>query len=223
MKIKYILILILAVISYLSLAINNSNASTEGNYFGVNAIYSNASHKYNPFDTKYKEFKNSNVGGGIEYRYAINLDGFFIAPSLVMEAPNTNAQDKDGDDIKIKYRYGSKINIGYDIFDNFAIYLTSGAMITSAESNWSAENGKTVSDTEESTNKISSDSIDNMYGAGFTFGFTDNLAFNFEYNSQRAKFRSPWRVGFTKEDTVSTAIDTRIDSFKCGFIYKFDI
>ncbi len=223
MKIKYISILSFFIISYLSLNIKNSNASTEGNYFGVNAIYSNASHKYNPPSIKNKEFKNSAVGGGIEYRYAINLDGFFIAPSLIMEAPNTNAQDKDGDNIKIKYRYGSKINIGYDIFDNFAIYLTSGAMITSAEANWNAENGKIVTDAKESENKISSNSIDNIYGAGFSFGFTDNLAFNFEYNSQRAKFSSPWRVGPSKEETVAIAIDTRIDSFKCGFIYKFDI
>ncbi|MFT7086806.1 MAG: outer membrane autotransporter protein [Rickettsiales bacterium] len=163
----------------------NSFAKTEGNYITFNALMSKSESQleYASGSTPEK-FDDSAVGIGVEYKYAFNVNNFFFAPGIFGEINNistekyaveTGSNGSNEQTLEIHDRYGLKADIGYDISDNFAIYLTGGASQTSYEF--------TYLDVNEPY-QDSGSQLGYFYGAGLTFRFNKNVAVNFEYNTQ---------------------------------------
>ena len=174
---------LLAVVS-LAAAVSTSAAfaKTEGNYAGVNLIRSATKSVYFDRSTtgSVKFEDNHKVGVGADYKYAINFDGVFIAPGAFAEYNGARAKDVDGDQVKTKYRYGLKADIGYDITDSFAIYFTNGLAATNYKTDWrySGNGGK------------SSTELGYFYGAGLVYTLNKDLSINLEYNQQTVDYKT---------------------------------
>ena len=129
-----------------------SRARTVGNYFGVDFINTNLRYydggisdgeedKRKFFKTNYMEkYKNS---FGLKYFYALNYNGFFLAPELFFEYNNVKKSTEHNHNynsffneraswrygnefLKINKTYGGKINIGYDVNPDFAPFVFAG-------------------------------------------------------------------------------------------------
>jgi len=194
------LVLITALIASLS---HSAFAKTQGNQVGVDLLYATAKHDYNGRNT-YGKFDDKSVGYGLNYKYALNFDNVFVAPGVFAEKLGTEAKDRDRDSVLANYRYGAKVDIGYDITDQFAVYATGGAASVNYKVDWKSVGSKTTG------NKIGY-----VYGAGVAFSATKNLVFNLEYNIQKVDFKTPVLGGgiTTAETTLSVA--------KVGVSYRF--
>lgn len=184
-------------------------AKTEGNYVGIDLLRVKAQHQYanSGTDSPYAKFSDSATGFGINYKYAINFDGFFIAPGAFYEKLGTKAIDSDKDNISLNHRYGAKIDFGYDFADNFALYFSGGLASVNYKVDWKSSNEST------SGNKVAP-----MVGVGAAYYPHKNLALTLEYNFQRVVLSTP------NFDTVPLKINeakTDIGTVKIGAAYHF--
>jgi len=177
----------LLVVAVFASALSTSSAfaKTEGNYVGFNAIRAMSSYKHDGVKLNKTNASDSNViGAGIDYKYAINFGGVFVAPVVFAESLNSSAHSskKDTDTLQTKYRYGIKANVGYDITDNISTYLVVGAARNHFVSIDTPENS--VNPDIAKTNKIGF-----LYGLGASYNLTKDVALNLEYNRQSATFK----------------------------------
>lgn len=98
-------------------------AKTEGNYIGIDVL---ATQVKDTFSNE-KE-TNIDVGLGLNYKYAINFNHFFVAPGAYFNYNNASVHE-DGQftydfESKLKYSYGLKVDLGYDITDKFAAFTS---------------------------------------------------------------------------------------------------
>jgi opacity protein-like surface antigen len=181
-------------------------AKTEGNYVGLDILRANAKHRYQESGTtasNYPEFSDSSIGYGVNYKYAFNFDNVFVAPGVFFEKLGTEAKDKDGDSVSVNYRYGIKANVGYDVTDDFAAYITAGAASTSYEVDWKAAGLKK-----------SGSKIGYIVGAGLSYNVAKDVSLNVEYNVQPLTVSTPDDGGINQaKTTVSVA--------KLGIAYRF--
>lgn len=192
------LFLVTAVITSIT---SSAFAKTAGNQLGVDILYASAKHKYNP-SGGYGKFDDSNVGFGANYKYAISLgDNIFIAPGVFAEKLGTEAKDDDRDPTTLNYRYGAKLDVGYDITDKFAVYATVGAASINYKVDWKSIGRKTTGNEFSPT-----------YGLGFSYNIQKNLALNFEYNYQQADLKTPGNLAKNK---------TELSVAKIGVAYRF--
>lgn len=191
-------LILLSIIA--SLASFNAYAKTEGNYVGVSILRSSQDSKYNP-EEGYGKFDDSSIGFGLDYNHALNFNDFFVAPGVFAEKIGTKAKDSDGDNFSLDYRYGAKLNIGYDIVDNFAVYLTNGLSATVGKVDWKSFDLKK-----------SSTELDYFYGAGVAFKVNKDIAVNLEYNTQKSNFKTP---------SEAQKAEAKLNMFKLGVSYNF--
>jgi opacity protein-like surface antigen len=139
---------LLAVVS-LTAAISTSSAfaKTQGHYVGVDLIA-----------TKYKDINivsgtrenDVDYGVGINYKYAINFNNFFVAPGVFYNYNNAELQVGGGlIDLTsgLKNSYGVKADFGYDVTDKFAPFVSFGYQenrIEVTSSDFAALNGGTT-------------------------------------------------------------------------------
>lgn len=187
-------LMLLSIIA--SLASANAYAKTEGNYAGFSILRSS---QVSIGDGK---FDDSSIGFGLDYNHALNFNNFFVAPGVFAEKIGTKAKDSDGDNVSLDYRYGAKVNIGYDVVDNFAVYFTNGLVATAGKVDW-----KSIGEKKSSTE------LDYFYGAGFTFKVNKDIAVNLEYNAQKSNFSTPY-------DNLEKA-EAKLSMFKLGVSYNF--
>jgi len=171
---------ILAVI-----ATSSAYAKTEGNYADLSVIRS--SQKLKNTDGKDND---SAVGFGASYKYAVNMNGFFVSPGLFYDRVGTeikNSSSVDGQDgsseLNVDNRYGVKLDAGYDISDNFSAYLTGGVSYVS----YVNKVGTTFDDGEvsdSSSSKNSKNVLSPFYGAGLTYKISKDVALFAEYTMQ---------------------------------------
>lgn len=135
----------LLIISLLiaSLAATSANAGTkaEGSYLGFDILKANTEvrasniSKANTDNSFNTETKDSRIGFGINYKYVINMNDFFIAPGIFHESIGAetkvyNAVGKYTQNVKISSRQGAKFDFGYNIMDKFATYIPLGLAST---------------------------------------------------------------------------------------------
>lgn len=197
---------IFLILTYAIFAEKSAFARTEGSYLGINANLTKATHQYtsdgdiSTTDIYAQKAEGSNVGFGLSYQYAFNKNGLFLAPELFYDRLNSGVRDNDINTIALDYRYGAKLNLGYDIFDNTAIYVTGGL------SNLRYRVGGRSRDFD---NQYTS-----LWGAGLSFYPHKNVAVNFEYNI--SKFNLTVRNSDLSDHTRSTA-----EVYKVGVAYHF--
>lgn len=170
-----------AVLAALS---TNAFAKTEGNYAGVNLSYTRA---------KPEGLKNdSAIGYGLDYKYAVNMNNVFLAPGVFVERLN-NSTKVAGTKNDLSYRFGAKLDLGYDVCKDLAVYVTGGIAGVKYKSTGEGE-------------KVSGREYSAIYGAGLKYAVAKNTSVNFEYNRQRPK---------------NSEVQTTINQFRVGVAYNF--
>ncbi len=185
-------------------------AKTEGSYVGVNLSRVNSSHQYERSGvtaSNFAKFDNSATGFGVNYKYAISLNNFFLAPGIFYEKLGTKA-DSIGDEgdtsISVNSRYGAKLDFGYDIADNFAMYLTGGLANVSYKVDWADVTGQ-----KKSGNKVGA-----ILGIGANYYPHKNISLNLEYNFQTLDLATPDNGGVNQAKTD-------ISTIQIGAAYHF--
>ena len=212
----------LAITSLLSI---QAQAKTEGSYAGIDLLRTNAT-----FNERYTDnqegtadfpaatvatnvkpsFSGHGYGIGVNYKYALNFNRFFIAPGVFAERNNNKFQGTRGKSLSINNRYGVKADFGYDVTDKIAPYFTSG---------YSLVNYRTVTDMDGIyLGSLNGNAGDWFYGLGLKFSLTNNIAMNLEYNTQNfaAKINVP-----NNDIEYSGIYKTRLDVLKLGLSYRF--
>ena len=163
----------------------------EGNYFGTNIIRSDIENKASDENINIKDHQ---IGFGADYKYAINFNGFFVAPGVFVERNNTEAKISEndvylpGDSLSVKantkYRYGIKSDIGYDITNDLSAYLTGGLSRNNYQFTLQYGNGGVTEQHKESGNKIGY-----FYGLGLAYNINKDISLNTEYNMQKIDYK----------------------------------
>ncbi len=158
-------------------------AKTEGSYIGLDLMRAQSKHHYansGALSSNYPQFDASATGYGVNYKYALNFNDFFLAPNAFYEHIGTKANDKDHDSVSINNRYGAKLDFGYDASDNLALYLTAGLANTSYNVDW-----KSIHE------KKSGSKSGVLAGLGVSYYPHKNIALNLEYNIQKLTLATP--------------------------------
>ncbi|MBP7710606.1 MAG: outer membrane beta-barrel protein [Rickettsiales bacterium] len=200
---------------------NAALAKTEGSYVGIDLLntkvkfYERYTNSTTPTATDRKpSFSHSDYGFGLHYNYALNANGLFVAPGVFWELNNStvngHGDTQDLQRLKIKNRYGLKLDVGGDITNVIAPYLTGGyvAIHHNGREYFSGNN----------TRSRSSTSMEWFYGAGVKFNCDKETAVSIEYTTQSFDVRN-----FVDGNTVNldSRFRTRMDVLKFGVSYRF--
>jgi opacity protein-like surface antigen len=202
-------------------------AKTEGSYLGANIfrakmdVKTSASSSTNTsldyFSTKSKD---SQTGFGINYKYAMNMDGFFIAPGVFFdqigaESKVSDTQNGYEQNVNIKSRYGVKFDAGYDITDKFSAYVPLGLSMV----NYELKTKDYISSSSYLSTTTTGRESAFFYGLGLSFAATDNVVVNFEYNRSSINLKSGGNVAINGNATLKAK--TTLDVMSLGVAYKF--
>lgn len=177
---KKILITATIIGSFLS---SVAHAKTEGNYVGLNIIKSKVeAQKLTIAGTSYTNNQGflvqdeSQVSLGLNYKHAFNFDGIYIAPGAFFDYTNvnTNGQVNGGatTTFDLDYRYGLRVDLGYDITNELAAYVHAGIANNIYANTWSF-NGN--------SSNTSNNDVATTYGVGLKYSVTNNVDVNLEY------------------------------------------
>lgn len=203
--------------------LDKSKSGTKGHLLGLNVLKSSVSfHEIatNSSWTTPRVFdgnSNSAAGVGVAYKYAFNYNNIFFAPGVFFDYNNLETGGNSGRDtlhrMAIKKRYGVSADLGYDVTDRIAPYITGGL----SEVRYQAENWRTVSGV--TTSALKTDTVsDWYYGAGLKIKLSDSFSLVTEYNTQR--FDAKTRVAVTNTNYHGT-YKTRLVTWKFGVFYNF--
>lgn len=161
-------------------------------------------------------FKNARGGFGFTYKYAFNYGNFFVTPGAFYEKNNlviTGDPEKTRS-LEVKDRFGAKVDVGYDLTDNFAIYAIGGYSGVNYKSrNYSYQGGG------ELTSRTKSDIVGSaFYGAGLKVDLNKDFSVSAEYTSQ--KFSARTRIP-NDYNNHKGSYKTRLDVAKISFAYRF--
>jgi opacity protein-like surface antigen len=208
-----------------SILANNAFAKTQGSYLGVDALSVRTSFysKINTDSAGWQTYKptqyGSTYGAGLHYSYAFNSNGFFIAPGIIFEQDSFNKTTTKGtheDSLQVKNRYGAKIDVGYDVSEVVAPYLTGGYAAVSYKSVSNGDDGSGGIATATSSGTASN----GFFGGGLKFTLSKSFSMNVEYNRQTFTAKS----AIPKESTYYVngyKQSGRLDIVKLGLSYNF--
>lgn len=162
-----------------------------------------------------------NVGFGFEGGYRFDLkDGFFITSELFFDQLNNNAMDPYAsgnpndqgfasrqDRIILNYRYGAKLNLGYEFNKKFGAFVNGGIGVVDYDVPW---NSQAVIRPRFNSYGSTSDSA--VYGIGAHYNLSEKLAIKASYDVQKLAIRynlDGWR----------SSVELRV--FKLGLNYNF--
>ncbi len=167
-----------------SLLASLASAKNAGNYIGLDLLNTRSN-----FETQ----SNSDIGVGVNYKRVIDLDTFFIAPGVFF---NNNANENNAKTVELRYSYGVKLDVGYDVNDKVAAFITIG------HSENRIDNGADI--TEEAF----------IYGLGLDYALDDTLNLSVAYEVSE--------FGKTK-DALNTTDSFRTDYevVKVGVSFNF--
>ncbi|MBM5782828.1 MAG: porin family protein [Pelagibacterales bacterium] len=214
-----------------SLLSTSSYAKTEGNYVGIDVLRSTAKVKSTstlasdnsgsaePYYNHSK--KDSAYGVGLNYRYAFNFNNFFVAPGISYEFLNNEiksgfASTSDNyfsQKTNLKSSLSLRANLGYDINDQFAVYVPVGISQFYYDIKTADSDGSSVVNAKKSNSKSAA-----FIGFGFSYEPVKNWVMNLEYNKyQNLKITS----GTATIAGGQISAKTNVDVVKLGLAYRF--
>ena len=166
------------------------------------------------------------IGAGVNYKYAVNFNQFFIAPGIFFEKLGTrvisseeayqNTILQQNTQLDIKGRYGVFANIGYDVNSFLAPYAVIGYSMVQ----FRAKNVQVKNDGRYQTAIEKSVTGANLYGAGLKLKYSNNISFDIEFNTQKFKAKTNTDVPLNKKGYVAV-FNTRLNTIKIGVAYNF--
>jgi len=192
---------------------SNANAK-DGAYVGVDVLRSSAKHTYvdkrisNPKDGD-TSTDNGSIGFGLNAGYKVSFDKAFIAPEVFYDYLNSSAKDfynGDGaeyanDRMKINYRFGAKLNLGYTFVPGFSGFVNAGLSDLRSTYNWN--------DTGQSRGVMK---LGMVYGLGFAYDLNEKWTIRTSFDRQNLNLQY---VTEGRRDKV------RLDVLKVGLVYNF--
>ena len=142
---------------------------------------------------------------GLNYKHAFNLgNDVFIAPGIFFERNDIKADTGGAGQVKIKNRRGIKLDLGYDVDANSAIYLTTGWGQISYGSEITRSFPREVLRPNKYDNGM-------FYGIGIAHNINKDFATNLEFTTQTAKIDAGY----------SNSFKTDLRVVKVGASYRF--
>lgn len=189
-----------------SLVASSAFAKTEGHFVGISLLKSSATNRFQDSgkdNTSISKFDDESYGVGVNYRHAFNFNGFFVAPGVFFDHLGLESTDQNGGTVTTNSRYGSKLDLGYDINERIAAYVTNGLSSVKYRVNMPGVG-------------INNDSkLSYYYGAGIAAKITKNLFVNVEYTTQTVNMTAaPGAQGLDH-------IKSKIDIARIGLAYNF--
>jgi len=191
-----------------------SSSSENRVYAGIDIIYSKTNHKLknlsdpeNPSNGLTS--KGQNVGIGLDLGYKVNFGKAFIAPEVFYDYLNNSACDftcpfiANVGTMEVNSRYGTKLNLGYNIFPKLNAFVNLGL------ANIRYAFNDAPSQVHYKASKLSP-----IYGIGLSYDLDHSwtLRTSYDYQNFNARYYSNppgWR------DTISLKV------FKIGAVYNF--
>ncbi len=214
-----------------SLLATSAYAKTEGNYFGIDVLRSTAQVKSTstlasdnvgsaaPYYNHNK--KDSAYGFGLNYKYAFNFNKFFVAPGISYDFLNNDVKSNHitasnnyfSQNVKLKSAVSLRANLGYDINDQFAVYVPVGISQFQYDINTTDVSAGSSVSQKKSSNKSAA-----FIGFGFSYEPVKNWVMNLEYNKyQNLKLTS----GTATVDGGQISAKTNVSMVKLGLAYRF--
>ena len=181
----------------ISLSSFSAFAKTSGNYAGIDIIYS---------EVKLDQASTSSIGSGdqisvgVNYKYAFNFNNFFVAPGVFFDYTNIRAKASNNDEWDLDFRYGAKVDLGYDITDKFAAFVNIGL----ANNHYDAK--YIVSGTKTSDSKI-----EELYGIGVKYSATDDIDVGLSYEFSNLNVKDP----------LNNTVKFDLEVVRLGISYNF--
>lgn len=148
-------------------------AKTEGNYVGVYVLATKFKDTFNN-----KREDSIDAGLGINYKHAINFDGLFVAPGVYFNYNNASVDDGGAFtyelESKLKYSYGVKLDLGYDITDKFAAFTSIAYQENRIEYDDADPSPASSLDRDYRVESF-------VYGVGAKYSVNDNVDVNLAY------------------------------------------
>lgn len=211
-----------------------SEIKTQGHYIGLDMLHNNLSFyekNSSPIDGVVEEQKlrpsssGYGVGFGFGYKYALNFNDFFIAPGIFLERTSTHVNGETGTyfnnpttasniSLRVKGRYGVKVDVGYDINKVVSPYLVGGYSMV----NYISENGFNVIGVDSQSVLKKGTAGGFLYGVGMKINHDKRLSFNIEFNEQSFQTENditPLNEGYT------AVYDATLRTLKLGVLYNF--
>ncbi len=181
---------------------SSASAKTEGNYVGVDVLKASVKNNYKGDEGYYGKIKDDSIGLGLSYKHAFNYNQIFLAPSVFFDKLGLEAIDSDDGSISLDYRYGAKLDLGYDFTEEFSLYATSGISNVSYKINWPGVAKKNDSQSGY------------LYGVGASYKFSKDISLNLEYNRQSLDLNTPDNSSIGKAES-------KLKVMKVGVSYSF--
>jgi len=196
----------LLITSSLIFAIAASAASAKDNlYVGLNGIMSDSKAD---IDGVLKLNKKS-LGLGANVGYKLTTNGLIVAPEAFFDYLNNKKilpVSDEGDNFKIKnkfnYRYGARLNIGYEINNQFSVVANYGLAAVDYEIS-------TYDDVETFVKKRGS-KISSIYGLGAGYNLNENITLKLNANLQNFDYK-----------IEESKVKNKIMTYSAGVAYNF--
>lgn len=209
----------LSLIAVATALILSSQANAkDGFYLGADLLFANSNHKYqdrtagassNNYDGT-KTHDNS-LGFAIDAGYKFGFDKFFAAPEIFFDQLNNSSYgfkykdtpNNKQETVDLNYRYGFKLNLGYNITPKFNAFV-----------NWGFANVDYDARADYRGRKMAKTELDQLYGFGFGYQVTDNVLARVSYDRMNLALRNPY-VG------AQSRYKSSLDTVKLGAVYSF--
>jgi opacity protein-like surface antigen len=179
-------------------------AKIEVNYVGLNLLYTNVEALDVDAADNTVKHDDSDFSLGVSYSHAFNFDGFFVAPELFYDYNNADVEARYADQSGGASKYtmdnsvGIKVNVGYDVSDEFAVYASIGRALV-----------RTEVDSIPSTGDGKSNEEADIFGLGVKYNLNENLGLSLGHDILQADF-----TGFPNDNA-------NYNTTKLGVSYKF--
>ena len=192
---RFLFIYIFTIFLYIS----NASAKTSGNYLGIDLIHSEVKLDNISTGTNSSIRSGDKVSVGVNYKYAFNFDNFFVAPRVFFDYTNIGAKASNNDEWDLDFRYGAKVDLGYDITDKFAAFVNVGAANNHYEARYA------------SGSKTSDSKLEALYGVGVKYSATDAIDFGLSYEISNLNVKDP----------LNNTVKFDLEVFRLGVSYNF--
>lgn len=198
---------ILTVAAVLGVLASNSYAKTEGHYVGADLMYTDIDWRGGNHSgglNTYQIQGNNAKSFGFDYKYAWNMDGMYVAPTVFYQYPQATVKDSNYDDWTLKTRYGVGLTLGYDVTEEIAVYGAAYWAGNYYYVNWNSG----VASKEDTDWAVS-------YELGAKYSMTEDLDVKLGYEMTRIEMTEPPSVSNTNKT------EFEVEIVKLGLAYNF--
>lgn len=210
----------IATLSLIFLSLQ-ANAARKSRFFvGTDYLSVDAKHEYfvnyqatilNPARI---DASNVNHGIGFSLGYRAYLKQLFVAPEFFFDYINSSTADFyaseagfDQDELAINYRYGLKINVGYNLWRTMNVFVNAGISRVDFDIRWKNEGANQAGNRSYGSSKIVP-----IYGAGISYDITPYLTLRLGWDMQNFNLR------YVEQGLVDRVT---LNVYKAGFTVNF--